>query len=124
MDSARQLHERFLVVFDSRVHPKMMKIGEAMWNCRRTHPRQGMDESSPVRRDSVGALLRTRYLVSAGYERNEPFSLRRRPARSEAERNKEMLFERAEVFKTVNGVIFIYSGLPREKASPDRLKLN
>jgi hypothetical protein len=33
-----------------------------------------------------------------------------------------MLFEKAEVFKTVNGVIFIYSGLPREKASPDRLK--
>jgi len=41
----------------------------------------------------VGAALRTRWLVNAGSRNEKPFSLRRRPARSEAERIKEMLLD-------------------------------
>jgi hypothetical protein len=37
----------------------------------------------------MGAVLRARWLVNAGYRKEKPFSLRRKLARSEAERNKK-----------------------------------
>src|SRR5205809_4485312 len=53
--------------------------------CLRSSPRQGTNESSPARRDWVRVILRTQSR-KCGVQNERITSLRRRPARSEAER--------------------------------------